>query len=876
MVFIGKNQYYSIILPVNSHPPLFYFKMYTMKYFVSLFLCLILSVFVKAQDTGKSADWSAVNVNGLAKTTQLKEPSSYDLYKLESYQSLFDRLLEAPQRFANDGKAQLLVWLPMADGSMMQFIAMYTPVMEAPLADKYPDIKSYTFISVEKAYIRAKVNLGPTGFHAMIFNPILGTSYIEPFNKDESVYMVYYKKDYPSPDTHFHCDTEQTEGKNRLSKSLAGDCQFREYRLALACTGEYGTFHGGTVASVLAAMNVSMNRVNGIFEEDGGITMILVANNTSIIYLNGATDPYSNGSGGAMLGQNQTTCDNIIGTANYDIGHVFSTGGGGVAYLNAPCNSSIKAGGVTGQGSPVGDPFDVDYVAHEMGHQYGAHHTQNNGCNRSNNFAFEPGSASTIMGYAGICNPNVQTNSDDYFHAASIGSFGAFVTNTSTGGSCDNILSSANTAPTADAGPDYTIPISTPFTLTGIGTDADGDPLTYCWEQYDNEVSAQPPSPTSTVGPNFRSLQPKVSEKRDFPEMGLPNTWEVLPSVSRNMDFRLTVRDYNSTHGYGCTEEDDMRVTTSASAGPFLVTSPDGGEVWGSGTETVTWDVANTDAPPINCSHVDILLSLDGGVNYDIILAQNVPNDGSENITVPGGILANTTARVRIQAVGNIFFDVSNNNFEINSASLSCMTYSSTDVPISIPTSPATIFSDLTIADTNTILSAKVTEITGTHTYVSDLIFTLINPAGDEVILLNRECGSNDDFDMGFADGGAAVSCPLDQALEYDPVGSLSVFNGNQANGLWQLKIEDTENLDGGSLTGWTIELCYQPDCENTLLFDSGTIAGGDYFANQNITALVPADPAVNIWMRSPEINLDSGFEVPAGTTFLVENGNCP
>ena len=231
-------------------------------------------------------------------------------------------------------------------------------------------------------------------------------------------------------------------------------------------------------------MNTSMARVNGLFERDVCLTMELVPNNDQLIFFNGNTDPFTNNSGGTMLSENINTCNSIIGSANYDIGHVFSTGGGGVAYLGSPCGGS-KAGGVTGGGSPVNDPFDVDYVAHEMGHQYGGNHTQNNSCNRASSAAYEPGSATTIMGYAGICAPNLQSNSDDHFHNHSINEMVAFTVN-GNGNTCASISATGNGVPTVSAGADgLTIPSSTPFELTETGSDPDGDAVTYNWEQYD-------------------------------------------------------------------------------------------------------------------------------------------------------------------------------------------------------------------------------------------------------------------------------------------------------------------------------------------------------------------------------------------------------
>ncbi len=828
-----------------------------------------------AQDT--NADWSQIeNKKLIEKTSRLETPANFELYHLNDYENVFQRLLAAPPRFNQSAGDQIEFELPMPDGSFSRFKVLSAPVMAPSLARKYPDIKNYTLVGITNPYAVAKIDFGPKGFHAMIMMPKVSTVFIDPYQLDEGVYMSYRKKDYPLPDELFNCLVEDEEFEaDDYRRSVAGDCTFREYRLALACTGEYATYHGGTVILAKAAMNVTMNRVNGIFEKDAGITMMLVPNNDTLIFLNGGTDPYTNSSGSTMLNENQTTCDDYIGTANYDIGHVFSTGGGGIASLRSPCVASRKAKGVTGRGAPIGDPFDVDYVAHEMGHQYGGNHTQNNSCQRSSQ-SYEPGSASTIMGYAGICPPNVQNNSDPYYHAASLAEFASFVTNGTTGGSCDNVLSTANNPPTADAGANYTIPISTPFTLTGVGTDPDGDPITYCWEQYDPEVSTQPPSPTSTVGPNFRTLLPDTLPHRDFPKMGMSNTWEVLPSVGRTMDFRLTVRDYSSTYGYGCTEEDDMQVTTHAGAGPFALTLPNGGENWSSGgSDTVKWNVANSNLAPINCANVDILLSTDGGMTYPTSLATNVPNDGVHVVNVPN--VTSTLASIKVKAVGNIFFDVSNGFFTIG-ADFTCVTYTSTDVPVTIPTTVSTVYSDLVISDTNSILSAEVSYVIGTHTWVGDLDFTLIHPSGAEVILVEGQCGNVDNFDMGFMDGAASVSCPLDQGLTYDPTGSLASLSTLAANGTWQLKIEDNVSQDGGSLTGWQIELCYADvnNCDDNLVFDSDTIPTGQYYANFNIMASVPLDAASTVLMQSQTQDFNPGFFVPLGAEFDAMNGGCP
>ncbi|MBK7939924.1 MAG: hypothetical protein IPJ82_23850 [Lewinellaceae bacterium] len=452
----------------------------------------------------------------------------------------------------------------------------------------------------------------------------------------------------------------------------AGDCgNLRTYRLALACTGEYANFHGSFGADkgpALAAIVTSLNRVNGVYEVDCGIRMLLIENNTDVIYTDPGSDPYTNSNGSTMLVQNQTTCDNVIGTGNYDIGHVFSTGGGGVATLNSPCNNSTKARGVTGSPSPVGDPFDIDYVAHEMGHQYGADHTQYNNCNRVAASAMEPGSASTIMGYAGICSPDVQSNSDDYFHARSLFQIGQFVTS-GNGNSCDVPVPNGNSKPTVSDVIDKTIPISTPFILTATASDPQNDPLSFCWEQmngYTSPAQPMPPVSTNSTGPMFRTFDPVGSPARYFPNFedvlaNMNPTWEELASISRSMIFRVTVRD-NHTAG-GCTAEDDVTITTNASMGPFLVTSPNTNVIYNAGSvQTVTWNVANTTSSPVSCANVDILISTDGGQSFSMLLA-STPNDGSQGVTMPN--VNSTTCRILVRCSNNYFYDVSNVDFEL-------------------------------------------------------------------------------------------------------------------------------------------------------------------------------------------------------------------
>jgi hypothetical protein len=363
--------------------------------------------------------------------------------------------------------------------------------------------------------------------------------------------------------------------------------------------------------------------------------------------------------------------DAVIGDANYDIGHVFSTGGGGIATLRVPCVTGSKARGVTGLPNPIGDPFYVDYVCHEMGHQWSANHTFNTNSSycvgqRVQQAAYEPGSGSTIMAYAGLCPPhNLQSLSDDYFHGHSQ----IEITNYSTfgsGNSCAVQTATGNTVPTVEAGPGHVIPISTPFALCGSAEDPDGDGLTYGWEEFDLGPAGHPDFPTGNA-PIFRSFDPAPTGERIFPRpfdlvYNTHTIGEILPSYSRTMLFRLFVRDNRS--GGGGVAWDYTTVQVSDAGGPFLVTSPNTGVTWAGGSsQVVSWDVANTDLAPISCSAVDIALSMDRGWSFPITLVAGTPNDGSEAVDLPD--LATNQARIRVSCSDGVFFDFSDVDFTL-------------------------------------------------------------------------------------------------------------------------------------------------------------------------------------------------------------------
>ena len=616
-------------------------------------------------------------------------------------------LAAAPLEFspAAETRAAEIV-LPLPDGSLARFNFVESPVMAPELGARYPEIRSYLGRGADDPTLFARFGWTTKGFHAIIFSTG-PTIYIDPYSTgDRTHYISYSRSDFTQslggPFEELPPEIDPVVAA-QIEAAITGNPEFvigeqlRTYRLALATTGEYSIYHSApnpaNKPDVLSELNVAMNRVNGVYERDTAVRMILVANNDDVIFLNPNTDPYTNNNGGTMLGQNQTTLDSVIGNANYDIGHVFSTGGGGVAFLGVPCRTGLKAGGVTGQTNPVGDPFYIDYVSHEMGHQFGANHTFNgtaNSCsgNRNGSTAYEPGSGTTIMAYAGICgSQNIQPNSDDHFHTHSIQEIVAYTT-TSFGNNCPVTTNTGNSAPTSNPGPaGYTIPIDTPFILTGSGTDPNaGDVLTYNWEQYNLGPAGHPNSPSGNA-PIFRSFSSVLDPLRIFPQIGdiVNNTQtigELLPGYARTLIFRLTVRDNNAAPSAGGVHYSQVSVVVSDAAGPFLVTNPNTAVVWNAGANVpVAWDVANTTASPVSCGMVDIALSLDGGYTYPIVLLEDTPNDGSAMVAAPNNPTGQ--ARVRVMCASSIFFDISNTDFTITSAG-------ATSTPTATPTPTAT------------------------------------------------------------------------------------------------------------------------------------------------------------------------------------------
>jgi hypothetical protein len=661
----------------------------TRLFFIETWVVLFLSLGVLAVNTSPTQAappaqgplpgnslWRDVNEAGLrGQETRLIIPDKYRLLAADI--AALDNLLgQAPlEGSLSSQSVEVVLVLPLPDGNFGRFRIEESPIMEPALALNYPEIKTYRGWSLDDPLTTAYLDRTPAGFHGMILSSS-DTVYIDPYQRNDIThYLSYFKQDYGNFwKKSFQEGLSGSSRSRGISVAASAGPTLHTYRLAMATTGEYAQFHGGTKANALAAINTTMNRVNGLYRRDLSIRMILVANTDQLIFTDDVGDPYTNDDGEAMLDENQATVNTIIGSANYDIGHVFSTAGGGVAILESVCSNPVKAQGVTGQPNPVGDPFDIDFVSHEMGHQFGADHTFNannaSSCSgtRSSTTAYEPGSGTTVMAYAGICDgQDLQPQADDNFHAISFDEITDYVTNLTpgSGGSCGSHTATGNAAPIVNAGANYIVPANTPFRLTGSASDPNNDTLTYQWEEFDlGSAWLIPGVLPNTDGdgnprPIFRSYKPVSSPTRNFPALAnildgsLLNKGESLPKINRTMTFRLTVRDNK-----GGVNNDSMNVTVSNTSDPFRVTAPLAGTIWISATQqTVNWNVANTTAAPVNCATVNILFSNDDGSNFSYTLLTNTPNDGTATITAP--LIGTNNGRVMVQCNGNVFFHIS-------------------------------------------------------------------------------------------------------------------------------------------------------------------------------------------------------------------------
>ena len=595
----------------------------------------------------------------------------------------------ANRRRDKDQAKGVLISLPLAGSQkLMSVTLMPSPLLPKELAEKYPAIRTYR-VSGDEQVIGGRVDITPLGFHAMIQTRAGETYFIDPLQMAPSQrkssglkqYVSYRKSDqFQSPDQRFSCGVNASDKpaftalnpplyqRSLDNKTTGGHQQsLLTYKIAIATTGEYAKKFGGTVGNTLSAIVTTLNRVNQVYEQDLGVHLELVANNDQIIFTDEATDPYDSFNQRDLVAQNQRTIDQIIGVENYDIGHLFTASGGGLAAVGSVCDNNRKAQGVSGISHPQNDSFNLDFVAHEIGHQLGATHTFNSvqgacgGNNRDAATAFEPGSGSSIMSYAGYCGvDNLQLHSDAMFHVGSIRQIASNVSY-GQGKQCGERKPIQNNPPQVDAGRDRIIPANTPFELIGTATDSDGDPLVYAWEQVDAGRASF--SQTDT-GDNalFRLHIPVNSPIRQFPEQSdllfyTKTKGESLPIRHRSLQFNLVVQG-----GVNSAQSDAMQVTILRTGSRFALNMPRAHYAVGE-TVPVYWNTANTFLPPINCENIDIRLSTDGGIQFNKTLAMNVPNTGRAMVTLPADTPSTSQGRFKIKCSDNIFFAVSYRNF---------------------------------------------------------------------------------------------------------------------------------------------------------------------------------------------------------------------
>ncbi|RYY46816.1 MAG: T9SS type A sorting domain-containing protein [Chitinophagaceae bacterium] len=703
--------------------------------------------------------WSANNASRTTITTdkavaRISFPKEFKLFNLNS-EALRQQLFSITGRQAQ--RHSTVISLPNAAGQLESFEVFEASNFEPALQERFPEIRAFSGRGITDRAATLKLSISPQGVQTMLFRTERANEFIEAYSQDRTVYAVFTSQ-RDKGQLPWTCSTQDQEmfaGMNGQItqrgngiESSAGE--LKTMRLAQSCNGEYsnyfGAFNASQVGLVLAAFNATMTRCNGVYEKDLALHLNLIANTADVIFYDPATDPYTTLN--AWNGQLQSTLNSVIGAANYDIGHMFgaSGGGGNAGCIGCVCGT-LKGSGITSpaDGIPQGDNFDIDYVVHEVGHQLGANHTfsqstEGSGVNK------EVGSGITIMGYAGIvAGLNAAAHSIDIFHQASIEQIQNNLA-TKTCPVTTNITAN-NATPVVAPVPNFTIPFSTPFALTGSATDANAaDVLTYCWEQNDNAVSGSSTgansvaSPTKTTGPNFLSFVPTVSPTRTFPRLqsilnganttsgtlfaGNNINIEALSSIGRTLNFRLTVRDnapYSSTAPVkvGQTAYTDMQVIVSSAAGPFAVTVPNTNVSWpGSSAQTVTWSVNGTTGAPINCANVRILLSTDGGFTFPTVLAASTANDGSEVVNIPS--TPSTTARIKVESIGNIFFDISNTNFTIT-------------VPVDGFAFTAGATATAACPSPNTVAASLATTVTGTFTTPIVLTATAGVPAGTTV-----------------------------------------------------------------------------------------------------------------------------------------------
>lgn len=799
-------------------------------------LCAFAQSFAQNFGSWKKVSTTDFSQESLIRTTSYSENQVLFTLNVNEFKQA---LTSVPAKFSGQVGAE--VYFPNVHGELEKFLVWENSNFEPALQAQFPEIRAFSGYSEVDKSSTINFSIDPTGVQTMVLRADNGNEFIEPYTKDHSVYVLFDAKSRTTPRLPFTCSTLD----QRLAQDLINDpaisnrssnLSYKTMRLALSCVGEYTTYFGGTVAGALGGMNATMTRVNGVMEKDLAIHLNIIANNTAVIYLNANTDPYSGataGSGGAWNAELQTALTSTIGEANYDIGHLFgaSGGGGNAGCIGCVCVDGQKGSGFTSPSNnvPAGDTFDIDYVVHEMGHQLGGNHsfsyaTEGTGVN------VEPGSGSTIMGYAGITSYDVQAHSDAYFTYANIKQIQTNL-NTKTCPVSTPITDNAIpvitfpvvTANTSSPSTSFTIPKSTPYILKGLVTDPNGDAMTYTWESIDSAGSTATAansvaSPTKTSGPNFRSFTPSNSPNRYMPAYAsvltgvLSTQWESVNSGARTSKFVFTARD-NHASGNQQTSSAGMTVITSNTIGPFAVTSQNTvGESWAQGaTKTITWDVnnANTLAGSTN---VNIKLSIDGGQTFPYTLAADTPNDGTEDIIVPS-TPASLTCRLMVEPTGNIYYAINSTPFYIGyQVVTNCVTYNYSGVAFNLTNGTNTwTTKTINVPTAGTISDVNIT-VNATHSNLQNLQMAVIRPGGTLATYYNQHCTGSANMNVTFDSQAPTLACASPLEGTFAPTNyNLNSLNGFSQQGNWQFGFRDMVNgADSGSINSFSIQICSQ------------------------------------------------------------------
>lgn len=824
-----------------------------------LIVCLVFFIFTFVGFSQTKSSWKEVGNSQKVRSDKQSSSLNIDSQRLFSLDmSEFKQSLELLQT-NSDGFKKVTVVIPNAEGQMEEFSVEESSNFEPELQRQNPDIRAYSGRGITDSNATINFSVSESSIQTMILRGNNGSEFIDPLTDNKLIYKVSTSKSRKKGSLPLNCKTVDVSITKDLTKKAnavkANNNIFRTFRLALSCTGEYAAYFGGTKQQALAGMNATMTRVNGIFGKDLAVKLLLINDVLSIIYTNANTDPYSDAAEGVgdeindgkWSSELQSTLTSVIGNANYDIGHLFgaSGGGGDAGCIGCVCinpTASVPDGKGSGFTSPAndeptGDSFDIDYVAHEMGHQLGANHTFSFEV-EGTGVSIEPGSGSTIMGYAGITDYNVQNNSDDYFAYASIKQIQDNLIN-----SCSVNTILTNQTPTVNAGLDYTIPSGTAFVLTGTASDPNGDAMTYCWEQNDSATNNTQGDNsiaygTKSSGPLFRSFLPNTSTTRFFPTYNrvlsgqLSTTWESVATISRNLNFVFTARD-NAGSNLAQTNSDAAVITVDGTKGPFAVTSQDSSNgSWISGSsQTITWSTNGSNSLA-GAANVNIKLSTDGGLTFPIFLATSTPNDGSETITAP--LTTAKNCRILIEPTANIFYAVNSSPFALGySIETTCNSYNFS-MPSPIPESQT--YAEKTIVFPSTA-NAEVTDInvsiTFTHEYISDVQIELVSPQGTTVKLFDQSCGDTDGtLILTYDDLGRDLNCDTKTSQVVIPAQALAAFNGEDPQGNWKLRYRDNWINDSGTIDAASIQIC--SSIYNALEVSSNEITNFILYPNPN------------------------------------------